>query len=179
MGKSEHTFTLNDAVGTPEDILAPIRAFAPIGLDPCSHPKSIVGAKVSVLLPAYGIGNHELGDDRIIEGDGLAMHWGGHGLVYVNPPYSRLHRDPWIKKAREEADEAILLLPARTAGAWWQEEVRRCQSVTFLNRRVKHTDAEHGAPFHQALVYCGPRVSAWMPHAERLGWTVLAEWRGV
>lgn len=179
MGKSEHTFALNDAVGTPEDILAPIRAFAPIGLDPCSHPTSIVGAKVSVLLPAYDFGSHDWGDERVLEGDGLKLHWGGYGLVYVNPPYSRLATDPWIAKARTEADEALLLLPVRTSGAWWQDDVRRCQAVTFLRGRVTHTGAEHGAPFHQCLVYCGPRALAWRQHAarhaERLGWTILAQ----
>lgn len=174
MGKSEHTFSLNDTVGTPREILDPIvEILGPIGLDPCFHPKAIVPARIAILLPEYGVGDRVLANGtHVFEGSGLDLPWGGFGLTFVNPPYSLLSKEPWIQKARDEADEAVLFLPVRTAGAWWQDEISRCGAVTFLRGRVTHIDAPTGAPFHQCLVYCGPRVEFWKHAArKRFGWT--------
>jgi hypothetical protein len=182
MGKSEHTFSTNDEVSTPAAIYEPIvAALGPIGFDPCSHPTSNVPASTVVLLPQYWTGEgappaeEECGDQLVLWGSGLDFNWGSMGLVYVNPPYSLLPKQPWIAKARDEADEAVLLLPVRTAGAWWQDEVTQCQAITFLRGRVTHEGAEQGAPFHQCLVYCGPRVDRWVAKMGPLGWTVLGE----
>lgn len=190
MGKSEHTRSKNDEVCTPKGLLDAVRMLEPIGFDPCSAPASIVDAATTVLLPKYWTdpmqpppAEQECGDQLVLWGDGLQYNWGGMGLVFVNPPYSLLAKQPWIAKARDEADEAVLFLPVRTAGAWWQDEVTRCQAVTFLRGRVVHEGEEDGAPFHQCLVYCGPRVERWIEIVTelQLGWTVLGEdWkRGV
>jgi hypothetical protein len=181
MGKSEHTLSTNDEVCTPAAIYDRIvEILGPIGFDPCSHPSSTVPAQTQVLLPRYWTDPEKLhpaeednGEQLTIWGDGLRYDWGGMGLVYVNPPYSLLPKEPWVAKARDEADEAVLLLPVRTAGAWWQDEVTRCAAVTFLRGRVQHAGEEQGAPFHQALVYCGPRGALWREKAQALGWTVL------
>lgn len=181
MGKSEHTVHTNDAVSTPAAIFEPIiAALGPIRFDPCSHPTSNVPADTIVLLPEYWTdpstpppAEQECGEQLVLWGDGLSFHWGDMGLTYVNPPYSLLAKQPWIKKAREEADEAVLLLPVRTAGAWWQDEVTLCQAITFLRGRVTHEGSEQGAPFHQCLVYCGPNVLHWVETMSPLGWTVV------
>jgi hypothetical protein len=182
MGKSEHTLSTNDEVCTPAAVYDRIvEILGPIGFDPCSHPASTVPSETQVLLPRYWTdplkpcpAEESGGEQLTIYGDGLSFNWGGMGLVYVNPPYSLLPKQPWVRKAREEADEAVLLLPVRTAGAWWQDEVTRCSAVTFLRGRVQHDGEEQGAPFHQALVYCGPRADLWLAKASALGWTVRA-----
>lgn len=190
MGKNENTRKKNDEVCTPQELLEAVRKLGPIGFDPCSAPASIVEAATTVLLPKYWADpdnppplEQVCGDQLVLWGDGLTYHWGEMGLVFVNPPYSVLSKQPWIAKARDEADEAVLFLPVRTAGAWWQDEVTRCQAVTFLRGRVVHEGEEDGAPFHQCLVYCGPRVERWIEIVTelQLGWTVLGEdWkRGV
>lgn len=183
MGKSEHTLSTNDEVCTPAAVYDRIvEILGPIGFDPCSHPASAVPSETQVLLPRYWTdplkpcpAEESGGEQLTVYGDGLSFDWGGMGLVYVNPPYSLLPKQPWVRKAREEADEAVLLLPVRTAGAWWQDEVSRCQAITFLRGRVQHDGAEHGAPFHQCLVYCGSRVDLWVEKMGSLGWTVLGE----
>jgi hypothetical protein len=176
MGRSENTFKPNDRVCTPRTILDPIvETLGPILFDPCSNPSSIVGAKVSLLLPEYrpaGVPDVLfLGDDTVIFGDALEVSWGGMGLTFWNPPYSRLSRAPWVLKALE-ADEAIGFLPVRTAGAWWQKQVTKHTLVTFLNFRVKHVAEKDPSPFHQCLIYQGPRAELWKKRADRLGWTV-------
>lgn len=181
VGKNENTLNTNDAVCTPPEIFEPIlAALGPIGFDPCSHPASNVPAATQVLLPRYWTdpdkpppSEEQNGETLVLWGSGLDFHWGGMGLVFVNPPYSELSKKPWIAKARDEADEAVLFLPVRTAGAWWQDEITRCQAITFLRGRITHDGETVGAPFHQCLVYCGPRVEQWLPHAVKLGWTVL------
>lgn len=181
MGKSEHTRSKNDEVSTPVEVYTPIiDTLGTISFDPCSHPSSNVPATTIVLLPKYWTDPEKpapaeqmCGEQLVLWGDGLAFNWAEMGLVYVNPPYSLLHRQPWVRKARLEADEAVLLLPVRTAGAWWQDEVTRCQAITFLRGRVTHEGEENGAPFHQALVYCGPRVDLWVEKMRPFGWTVL------
>jgi hypothetical protein len=180
MGKSEHAFTTNDEVCTPATVYERIvEILGPIGFDPCSHPASTVPSETQVLLPRYWTdpskpapAEEDDGKQLTIYGDGLSFNWAGMGLVYVNPPYSRLPREPWVAKARDEADEAVLLLPVRTAGAWWQDEITRCAAVTFLRGRVTHEGEEQGAPFHQALIYCGTRAALWCEKAQALGWTV-------
>lgn len=180
MGRSEHTFTKNDEVCTPAEVYEPIvAALGPIGFDPCSHPASTVPAESVVLLPRYWTdpsqpapAEQDCGGQLVLWASGLDFDWSGMGLVFVNPPYSLLPKEPWVEKARLEADEAVLFLPVRTAGAWWQDEVSRCQAVTFLRGRVTHDGQEQGAPFHQALVYCGPRADLWVEKMSTLGWTV-------
>lgn len=114
MGKSENTFSERDSVGTPPDIFEPIiDILGPIGLDPCSHPGSLVPAAVRYYLPQYapagmlhGVPTRLPANGLIpahiaVVGNGLTMPWGpGLGLVYCNAPYSRLKSDPWILRAQ-------------------------------------------------------------------------------
>jgi len=90
---------------TPEVVLQRVRHVAdPIGLDPCWNPDAITAP-----VEAYTVAD-----------DGLALPWQGNGLVFVNPPYSRKHKiDAWIAKA-PTADQAIMLLPARTSERWFK-----------------------------------------------------------
>lgn len=190
MGRSEHTFSRQDTVCTPEEIWKPIiETLGPIQFDPCGNPASSVPALVQVLLPELywtdpkraAPPEENCGDYDVLWADGLRFNWKGMGLLFVNPPYSKLRSEPWVAKARDEADESVLFLPVRTSTQWWQQEVVLCGAITFLQARVTHDNAfdKHGeaiddpAPFGQALVYNGPRLEKWLELAQTLGWTVL------
>lgn len=214
MGRSDHTFSERDSVGTPPEIFEPIMQILdrPIGLDPCSHPGSLVPAAVRYYLPEYAPAGMPHGQPVALSafgatpahvavvGDGLVMPWGPNlGLVYCNPPYSKLKSAPWILRAHRELalieelrgalrahsqkrlpttpgcpDEIVWLLPVRTAGSWWQIDLTGTADViTFLDRRVKHTGEPDPSPFHQALAYRGSRARLWKEKAEKLlGWSV-------
>lgn len=93
---------------TPERILRPVRRYGRgIGLDPATAPNNPTGAR-----------SFYTKDD-----DGLALPWGGHGLVFVNPPYGRELRR-WVAKIHTEAvlgAEIVALLPGqRFEQAYWQ-----------------------------------------------------------
>lgn len=215
MGRAENTFSTRDSVGTPQEIIEPIvEILGPIGLDPCSHPGSIVPAAVRFYLPEYAPPGMPHGEPVpmpasgaapahvAIVGDGLVLPWGpGLGLVYVNPPYSRLSSEPWFLRAlphesaehlrklsgkgerqRDAAppanpDETVWLVPVRTAGSWWQRDlVGVADRITFLDFRVQHVGEPDPSPFHQALAYRGPRAKLWHERATKmLGWTVPPE----
>lgn len=110
MGRVESSFQLRDTVGTPKEVFEPIVAcLGPIGLDPASHPGSLVPAAVRYYLPEHvpagtpasvplRVERHgEVPAHMAIVGDGLRLPWGpGLGLVYVNPPYSQLVEHPWL-----------------------------------------------------------------------------------
>lgn len=210
MGRAENTFSTRDSVGTPKEIIEPIvEILGPIGLDPCSHPGSIVPAATRFYLPEYAPPGMPHGTPVAmpatgstpahvaVVGDGLVLPWGpGFGLVYVNPPYSRLSSEPWLLRAlphgedvrklagkgerRRDAasyaapDEIVWLLPVRTAGSWWQTDlVAAANMITFLDFRVQHVGEADPSPFHQALAYRGSRAELWQERAtEMLGWTV-------
>src|SRR5688572_28422274 len=88
---------------TPLSVLERVRRLGPIGLDPCSGPESIVGARVEISPPR----------------DGLAADWAKEaagGIIYMNPPYGR-EIGRWTEKALQEARagaEIVALIHART-----------------------------------------------------------------
>lgn len=190
MGRSEHTFSRQDTVCTPREVWEPIvKTLGEIIFDPCSNPVSTVPALVQVLLPELywtdpskpAPAEETCGDYDVLWCDGLSVSWKGMGLTFVNPPYSKLRSQPWVQKARDEADESVLFLPVRTATQWWQQDVVRCGAITFLESRVAHDNAfnkegelvDDPSPFGQALIYNGPRLELWLGLAQTLGWTVL------
>jgi hypothetical protein len=190
MGRSEHTFSEQDTCCTPPEIWQPIvDALGPIMLDPCSHPVSSVPAATRVLLPElYWTDPHkdpplyeDCGDHDVMWADGTKIVVKGCGLVWLQPPYSRLPDDPRWLEIGFEADEMAGMLPVRTANAWWQDRVVFFSAITFLRRRVRHENTfnrkgestKDTAPFGQALVYNGPRVDRWVSEIGKLGWTVL------
>jgi hypothetical protein len=149
---------------TPEEILSLVRQLGPIGLDPCSNPTSLVGARVAWSL--------ETGDD------GLAVPWRQAlwpdyvGLVYVNPPYGR-EIEPWAAKCAAEAApgcEIVALLPARTDAGWWQWHITTARAVCFWRGRLRFLGAESSAPFPSALAYWGARVGRFRAVFGPHGW---------
>lgn len=132
---------------TPDDPeLSAVRAYAPIGLDPCTQPDNPTKAAAF-----------------FTEADnGLTKSWGGHGLVFCNPPYSLTPEDKaakkkppiraWAKKIGDEAKlgvEMIALLPcgARFSTAYWQPNILRNPTLTavcFKEGRIHFINANTG-----------------------------------
>jgi len=52
-----------------------------------------------------------------------------------------------------------LFVPVRTSGSAWQEYGFHTDAACYLKFRVKHDYEDSTSPFHQALLYYGPRAS--------------------
>jgi hypothetical protein len=134
---------------TPNVVLEAVRAFAGddgIGLDPASNAASLVGARV------------EWFRDR--DGDSLVRDWSGHGLVYVNPPYSRQSLPPWASAIAYNASrgvEIIALVPMRSDTAWFETMAEAASRLCFWHGRLRFSGATAGAPFPSGLFYFGWR----------------------
>jgi len=83
------------------------------------------------------------------ERDGLAQKW--RGVVWCNPPYGRgLGR--WVEKASKSRATVVMLLPAYTANAWWQDFVIPRGEVILLRGRLQYGGIPFPAPFSSAIV---------------------------
>ena len=71
---------------TPLDFLKVLEGLAPIVLDPCGNPLSVVRAQRQILLPECG----------------LAASWPLVGLVFINPPYGSALAE-WSERMRAHA----------------------------------------------------------------------------
>lgn len=155
---------------TPPWVLEVVRGFGPIGLDPCSNRWSLVGASTAWTKRQ----------------DGFSRCWCGHGLVYVNPPYSRGNLPKWVPRCAVEGDEVIALVPADTSTEWFASAVwELAQAVCFIRGRVTYFEKGQprigkdgrimAAPHGSALVYYGTRparfegVTREVGHVLRLG----------
>jgi hypothetical protein len=119
---------------TPPDLLAEIRDF--LGgdfYDPC--PACLPGEPIS---------------------SGLWERW--KSPVYLNPPYGAVIV-PWVRKwLAEPVREGILLVPARTDTRWFAPLFD--YPICFIAGRLRFSGASENAPFPSALVYRGPRPTA-------------------
>ena len=108
--------------------------------------------------------------------DGLTRPW--HGLVFVNPPYSRA-LPKWVAKCSGEADQGttvVGLVPSRTDTRWWHSHVVGQADVIMLKGRLKFGGGQHSAPFPSAIVVWGDsqlteQVAAAVPGS----WLILAK----
>jgi len=101
-----------------------------------------------------------------VDQDGLKQPWTGR--VWCNPPYGRAI-PAWVRRGRQaaescEADLVVMLLPARTDTAWWQENVQAerkppypwVREIIFRRGRIKFVGTLRGsAPFPSAIVVFG------------------------
>ena len=137
---------------TPPAILDAVRKLGPIVLDPCSHPRSLVSAEITI--------EEEL--------DGLAWPWEVEGLIFANPPYSNLA--PWLAKCAAEAArpgvEIVALVPPRVDTAAFHSHVFGVASaIAFPRGRISFLHAEtleprKGNDTPSCLIYYGARPGA-------------------
>jgi hypothetical protein len=117
----------------------------PIMLDPCTTSDN----------PCFA--------QRWLSVDGLVQSWkaiAGLGLIYVNPPYGR-ELPPWVAKCCVEGRsfdcEIILLVPARTDTAWYDNANDSADVLCEWRGRLTFKGAPSPAPFPSAVFYWGPR----------------------
>lgn len=141
---------------TPDNVLDLVRAFAPIGLDPCTTVDNPVRANYFIAPPE----------------DGLVLSWAGLGLVFVNPPYGRA-LPAWARRMADEGargTEIIGLVPARPDTQWFQTYITTATALLFWRGRLKFKGAKDAAPFPSLLPYWGPRVDQFRAIFGRFGW---------
>jgi len=73
------------------------------------------------------------------EKDGLLIEWGG--VNFVNPPYSRMLKEAFVKKAIEESKKgklSVLLLPVSTSTKLFHEVILpENPEIRFIKGRIK------------------------------------------
>lgn len=119
---------------TPPGILALVREYAPITLDPCTSEDNPTGAEFHYTKAE----------------NGLALNWTQVDLTYCNPPYSRAIRD-WTRKGIKESAHVLYLLPARTDTKWFHELYPHCDRICLIKGRLFFGGSKQGAPFPSAL----------------------------
>ncbi len=95
------------------------------------------------------------------EDNGLKLSWDlpgcARGRVFCNPPYGR-SVGKWVEKAvmevaRGNAVVVVMLLPARTDTAWFQDWVLPyAAEITYIRGRLKFVGAKNSAPFPSVVV---------------------------
>lgn len=127
---------------TPQWLVERIRAAfgGTIDLDPCTTPENPVGARRFIAPP----------------NDGILTPWVGN-TIYINPPYGRTIKH-WAHRALLYASaglpKIILLVPARTDAAWFQDLAKTASAVIFHAGRIQFVTGNKpgNAPFPSALV---------------------------
>lgn len=82
--------------------------------------------------------------------DGLSRSWEGE-RVFMNPPYGR-EIGKWVKKASEEGELAVCLLPARTDTRWFHDYILGKAEIRFLRGRLRFSGSLNSAPFPSMVV---------------------------
>ena len=112
---------------TPIEVVAAVKSFIRIGLDPCSNPTSVVDARHSYTLP---------------DQDGLRLPWtdmlAPDEAVYVNTDWR--HHQQWVDKALEERAPTLYWGAAYTETRWARDLFATRPVVCFWGVRVKHAD---------------------------------------
>lgn len=156
---------------TPALILALVRRFGMIGLDPSASTRT-----------QYQFAQHNYTGEA--GNDGLRRRWRRRGLVYCNPPYGRQLVE-WVRKAcrvfgrvdEGSQDELIMLIPARPDTRWFHDLIlRHAHAVCFWKGRIKfeYKDHTNAAPFPSMLVYFGRRPHKFEKVFRDLGWVATA-----
>lgn len=156
---------------TPLAIVAAIKRMWPlIALDPCSGPRSVVGAErcysvsPSIVPMLDAKGNARLDKEGNIktkvvyvplagETDGKAARW--EDYTYCNPPFKFLK--DWMMKARHEGEdglEVLLLAPSRAHRKWFRDVAATATSICDLDP-VKFMGFKSAFPGPMQMLYWG------------------------
>lgn len=113
---------------------------------------------------AASVTNAKVAHYYTVEDNALVQPW--WGTVWCNPPYGR-EIGGFVRKGWESALEGatvVMLLPARTDTAWWQDFVMEADEVRLIRGRLRFVGAPHCAPFPSAIVVFRPedeRCNRW------------------
>lgn len=111
-----------------------IDTLGPFDLDPCAPPLSVRPYDIAPKVYTK-------------EDDGLSRDW--EGIVWMNPPYSRVLLRQFCEKMAQH-DNGIALLVNRQDNLLWQEVIfPTAKSMIFMRHRVKfiRPDGTTGSPF--------------------------------
>ena len=128
----------SDLWETPQDLFDRLDAEFHFTLDACALPENAKCARY--YTP---------------EQDGLSQPW--DGVVWCNPPYGR-QVGIWVEKAALSAMQGatvVMLLPARTDTAWYQDYIDPFVRPRFIRGRLKFGGAKNSAPFPSMVVAFG------------------------
>ena len=155
-----------------------------VDLDPCSSPRSIVPARVAVLLPeaaaALEASLEALAGAGVLVADGLALAWAPAARIFCNPPYAREFNQLWADKvaaegaaARARGGELVALVQSAPGSAYWAR-YWEADALLWPRSRVRFLDAATGErldrpSFDVALAYWGGRVEAFAAAGATLG----------
>lgn len=92
---------------------------------------------------------------------GLEREWGK--VSFINPPYSRLLKEAFVKKAIEQSKQGkicVLLLPVSTSTVLFQDHIRpNAKEIRFIRGRIRfggvNTKGEYvtqKTPMHDSMV---------------------------
>ncbi len=95
------------------------------------------------------------------EKDGLLIDWGMSN--FVNPPYSRVLKENFVKKAIQESKKGkicVMLLPVSTSTVLFHEHIKpNAKEIRFVKGRIKflgvNTKGEYvtnKAPMHDSMI---------------------------
>ena len=133
----------NDERFTPSWMFDLVRKLGPIYLDPATTVDNPAGAEMFFTR----------------EDDGLSKHWGsyGKGVIWLNPPYSRV--SDWARKCIAETRlcemPLFFLCATRTGSRWFNAMNRAADCRIDWHERIKFSDEESGAPFDSTLFLIG------------------------
>lgn len=153
----------SDRWDTPPDLVADLASVFPWDLDVCAERPNVCDRFYS---PAD---------------NGLVMPW--RGLCWCNPPYGR-GIGAWVRRAHDAVYSlpagdlaVVMLLPARTDPAWWQNFIGGASFVVFIRGRLKFGGSKNSAPFPSAFVVFGKisyvqarKLAAYGWAIDRCGW---------
>jgi phage N-6-adenine-methyltransferase len=144
-GHKALTSTGNGEWETPEDFFQAVNKIYNFNLDPAA---TDLNAKCDLYFTK--------------EQDGLNQSWQDK-RVWINPPYGRGVVDPWVKRAYysvmewNEAEFAVMLLPARTDTNWFHGYIydaflNKNADIRFIKGRVNFVGGKSGSTFPSMLV---------------------------
>lgn len=136
---------------TPQSVLAVVREFDSIVLDPCTTSVNPTAALTHLTRQASGLAECW---------SGVIADSGGAGVTFWNPPYSRGQLLRWAEKAITEWErnsvESIGLVIADTSTRATQLLLERANAVAFWSKRIRFVGA-NAALFANAMFYLGER----------------------
>jgi hypothetical protein len=125
---------------TPPEVVAVLRQYGTIVLDPCSNAESMVGARRELYESNDGLAQNWT---TIVDEECAAATAAGVKLVrpfvFVNFPYS--NPVPWVEKIRQhhidDGLDVILLMPARTETELFHAKIAPASAcICFRKKRI-------------------------------------------
>lgn len=129
--------TVVNPTASPDEWYTPrwiIDALGPFDLDPCAPPADVRPYEIAP-------------QSYTKEDDGLTKDW--QGIVFMNPPYSRVLLRKFCEKMSDH-NNGIALLVNRQDNLLWQEVIfPSARSMIFMRHRIKffRPDGTTGSPF--------------------------------